>query len=225
MIVAFKNFKRNRMVNLTATSIRHFLPDIKIYCITLYKQNYDTEYANQEPLHDYIEEIMAPTKYISPIDVHDSTQYGATSGFANPCNGMYFCEGYNLIYSMFEGINEPVLILGEDHYFTKKTSLEEMLSTVGAWDVCYGDWDSWPGHPRANGSILCIVPSKVSHIFPIPEVMGSIEDQVGEFILKNIPGDRLHRLSTREALNYHGDGRYTNSSEEMILDLKAAGIL
>lgn len=223
MIVAFKNFKRNRMVNLTATSIRHFLPDIKIYCITLYKQDYNAEYANQEPLHDYIEEVTAPTKYISHIDVHDSIQYGTTSGFANPCNGMYFCEGYNLIYSMFEGINEPVLILGEDHFFTSGQTLYELMAFD--YDVAYGDWDSWPGHLRANGSIICIVPSKVKDIFPIPEVVGSIEDQVGAFVLQHIPEGRLHRLSTREALNYHNDGCYTNSSEEMISEMTKAGII
>jgi hypothetical protein len=223
MIVAFKNFKRNKMVNLTATSIRHFLPDIKIYCITLYKQDYSIEYINQEPLHNYIEEVRSPTKYISPIDIHDSTQYGTTSGFANPCNGMYFCEGYNLIYSLFKDINEPVLILGEDHFFTSGQTLYELMAFD--YDVAYGDWDSWPGHLRANGSILCIVPSKVKDIFPIPEVVGSVEDQVGSFILQHIHEDKLHKLSTRKALNYYNDGCYTNSSEEMINKMKGVGIL
>lgn len=223
MIVCFKNFKRNKMVNLTATSIRHFLPEVEIFCYTLYKHDYNAEYSSQEPLHDYIKELTAPTKYISPIDVHDSSQYGTTSGFANPCNGMYFCEGYNLIYETWEGYDQPVLILGEDHFFTTGETLNELVNSD--YDVAYGDWDSWPGHLRANGSILCIVPSKVSNIFPIPEVVGSIEDQVGEFLLKHIPENRLHKLSTRDALNYHGDGMYTNSSDEMISMIKEHGII
>jgi hypothetical protein len=222
VIVAFRNFKRNRMINLTATSIRQFLPNIKIHCFTLYKQNI-SEYNEQEPLHNYIIEHSSQTKYISPIDVHDSSNYGTTSGFGNINNGMYFCEGYNLIIDYFKDINEPILILGEDHFFTNGETLNELVNSD--YDVAYGDWDSWPGHLRANGSILCINPNKVKHLFPVLEVAGSIEDQLGEFLLKHIPQDRLHKLSTREALNYHNDGCYTNSSEEMISEMKKVGIL
>ena len=213
---------RNRMVNLSAKSIKHFCPDLEIYCLTLYKNSMD-DYKDQEPLDDYIREINHKTKYTSGIDVHDSIDYGTTSGFANPCNGIYFCEGYNLIHELFIGSNEKILILGEDHFFQTGETLRDLLNHD--FDIAYGDWDSWPGHLRANGSILCIVPSKVDHLFPIREVGGSIEDQVGEFLLKHIPEDRLHRLSTRAALNYFGDGCYTNSSEEMISEMKKAGIL
>lgn len=224
MKVIFRNFLRNKMVNLSATSIRHFLPEIEIHCLTLFKKNM-SDYDNQEPLHDYIIEHVSQTKYVSGIDVHDSTEYGTTSGFANPCNGIYFTEGFNLIHKLFKDSSEPILILGEDHYFSSGQTLRELVNTDGQWDVAYGDWDSWGEHLRANGSILAIVPNKVSHLFPLQEIGGSVEDQVGEFLLKYILENRLHKLSTRAALWYGNDGSYTNSSEEMISELKKVGIL
>ena len=224
MIVCFKNFKRNKMVNLTATSIRHFLPDVKIYCYTLYKHDYVAEYSNQEPLHDYIRELTAPTKYVSTNNVHDCIDDTKTSGYANENNGVYFVEGYNLIYEAFEGCDEPILILGEDHFFTTGETLTELMNSD--YDVAYGDWDSYGEYLRGNGSILCIVPTKVSHLFPMPESQGvSIEWLLGGALLKQIAPDRLHRLSTRDALNYHNDGMYTNSSETMINMMTEAGII
>lgn len=224
MIVAFKNFKRNRMVNLTATSIRHFLPDASIHCVTLYEHDWDAEYADQEPLHDYIEETLAATKYVSDNTVHDDVDDTKTSGYANANNGVFFVEGYNLIYSLFEDVDEPVLILGEDHFFTTGETLKELVESD--YDVAYADWDSYDDYLRGNGSILCIVPSKVKHLFPMPEIPNvSIEWLLGGTLLKGTAPDRLHRLSTRDALNYNGDGVYTNSSETMIKMMKEAGIL
>ena len=57
----------------------------------------------------------------------------------------------------------------------------------------------------------------------IPNV--SIEWLLGGSLLKQIPSDRLHRISTRDALNYYGDGFYTNSSEKIEQALRQAGII
>jgi hypothetical protein len=63
-------------------------------------------------------------------------------------------------------------------------------------------------------------------LFPIPEARNvSIEWLLGGHLLTHIQPNRLHRLSTRDALDYHGDGLYTNSSETMISMMKEHGIL
>jgi hypothetical protein len=97
--------------------------------------------------------------------------------------------------------------------------------TTTDWDVAYADGDS-PDCSKGNGSILGIVPTKVKHLFPMPEyTRTTIEWILGNFLLMRIPPDRLHRLSTRNWIDYCGDGMYTNSSEDMIKMMKEAGII
>ena len=239
MIVVFRNFYRNKMVNLSARSIKYFYPDMKIYCLSLCKHDM-SEYANQEPLLPFIEEFTAQTKYVNKennnLDDVDTTK---TSGFDADDNGAYFTEGYNLIFNRFKTSDEVVLMLAEDHYFTTGQTLKEIVDTTGQWDICYGDADSErAGYLRGNGSILGIVPSKVRHLFPMVEHLHTtIEWMVGNLLLRQLPEDRIHCLSTRKWYvnpngldnngwpDYCGDGLYTNSSEVMIEDLKKAGII
>lgn len=210
------------MVNLSALSVKHFLPNAQIYCYTLYKQDM-SEYDNQEPLHDFITQFTGPTKYVSKNQVHDHVDTTKTSGYAHPDNGAYFTEGYNVIFNQFCDFDKPLLMLSEDHFFTTGATLKEVVDTD--WDVCYADGDSSDAS-KANGSILGIVPIKCLPYFPLPETLGvPIEWMIGGNLLRHIDPARLHRLSTRHWIDYCGDGMYTNSSEDMINMMKAAGIL
>lgn len=222
LTIVIKNFYRNKMVNLTSLSIKHFLPDVDIYCYTLYKQSMD-EYNNQEPLHSFITEFTGPTKYVSGKDIHDHEDASKTSGYAHPHNGVFFTEGYNLMFEKFSDLDTKLLMLSEDHYFTTGETLKELIESD--WDVAYADGDSKDAS-KANGSILGLIPSKVKHLFPTPETFGvPVEYLIGGNILSKISPNKLHRLSTRNWIDYKGDGSYTNSSSIIEAHMRKAGIL
>lgn len=218
LIFAFRNFKRNKMVNLSATSIRHFIPDAEIYSFTFYADSND--YLNQEPLQN-IKEIFVQTKYVNTGDVlHDCIDSTKTSGYHNYDNGKYFTEGFNTIYQYFSDRDTPVVMLAEDHFFTTGKVLEELISNnyTVAYAPCEYALD-------ANAALLTIVPIKVSHLFPLPEQRQAIEGLLREYLITQIEKDSLYAIQHRKWLDYCGDGIYTNSSEEMISELQKAGII
>lgn len=223
LVVGIKNFRRNAMVNLTALSVRHFLPNAQIHCFTLYKNSMQ-EYDGQQPIHPWIYHHVGRTQFVSNNPCHDHVDERMTSGYANPENGAFFTEGYNIMHHVFREMDEPLLMLAEDHFFQTGATLRELLEND--WDVAYADGDS-PDASKANGSILGIRPARVTQFFPMPCHLGlpAIEWVIGGHLLRNIPGDRLHRLSTRKWIDYCGDGIYTNSSEVMRQELQKAGIL
>ena len=224
LIVVFRNFYRNKMVNLSALSVRHFLPNAEVYCYSFYKHDI-SEYDNQEPLLPFITEFVGKTKYISKNLCQDNINPSKTSGYANDDNGAYFTEGYNRIFEQFKYVSVPVLMLAEDHFFQLGTTLKELVDTD--WDVAYADAESEKaGYFRGNGSILGIVPTKVTHLFPITEYLSTtVEWIIGNCLLRQIDSNRLHRISTRKWLDYCGDGIYTNSSEVIKEEMIKAGIL
>jgi len=198
---------------------------MRMFCITFYKENATTEYDNQEPLHSYITEIKVPTKYISANTTVDDIDITKTSGYANCDNGAYFTEGYNIIQAMFSTLDDKLLMLSEDHYFTTGETLKELIDAD--YDVAYGDAESkLAGYLKGNGSILCINPSKVKHLFPIVEYLRTtVEWIIGTQLLMKINPSRLHSISTRKWIDYCGDGSYTNSSVVMEQHMKDVGIL
>jgi hypothetical protein len=222
MIIAFRNFFRNKMVNLSATSIRHFIPNAKIYCFSLYKNN-PNEYDSQEPLHPYITEFKFKTKYVGSNKIQDHEDTTKTNGYANPDNAKYFSEGFNLIHDKLKNYDEKVLILAEDHFFTTGKVLKELVGNP--WHVAYAN--GYAGNHQANGSILGINPAKVKHIFPLKEnYNGTVENSIGEQLLKKIKKvDNLYRIKNRNWIDYCGDGIYTNSSKDMEEELKKANII
>lgn len=218
LIVAFRNFKRNKMVNLTATSVKHFLPNARIYCFTFYKDS--TE--GQPPLHDYITEYTFKTKYISNKDVHDDKDPSKTSGYGHPDNAKFFTEGYNAIFEKFKHRDEPVIMLAEDHFFTTGAVLKELIENK--WHIAYASGYS----PKANvnGSILGIVPDKVKQYFPIPEeASGTVEHVLQKYLLDKVKSKHAYSIKHRKWIDYCGDGKYTNSSEEIEEELKKANII
>ncbi len=221
MIIVFRNFFRNKMVNLSATSIKHFIPDAEIHCLSLYKSSY-SEYSTQEPLLPYIKEFTINTKYVGTNSIQDHVDSTKTNGYGNPDNAKYFSEGYNIIYDTFKNQIERVLILSEDHFFTTGHTLLELI--VNDWDVAYAS--GYAGAYHANGSILGINPSKLGHVFPLEEnYPGTVEDSIGEQLLQKVEKDRLYCMQYRKWVNYCGDGIYTNSSVDMENELRKAQII
>lgn len=219
--VVFRNFFRNKMVNLSARSVKHFLPNAEIHCFTLFKESM-LEYREQEKLLPYIVEHRLKTKYVNPNKeaVQDHTDSTKTSGYANPDNGLYFAEGFNLIYDYFKGLNEPVVILAEDHFFTTGKVLAELVENDYDVAIAPGDHDM-----NANGALIVINPARVASYFPIEESRIAIEPLIANTVMANVPPGRLYRIKHRKWIDYCGDGIYTNSSEEMISELQKAGII
>lgn len=208
------------MVNLSARSIKAFMPNVKIYCYSFYKEKKE-EYAEQEFLHPYIVNKFLKTKFVNPankpLDDIDSTK---TSGFQNADNVKYFVEGYNAIYEDFKDEKEKVLILAEDHYFTNGLTLTELYRND--FDLAYAPWDH---DMDANASILCIRFANIPYIFPIPENGPPIERHLGDKLVNNVHPSKRYMIRNRRHADYFGDGKYTNSSEEIEKELRLAKIL
>ena len=218
MIVIFRNFLRNKMVNLTAQSVKHFVPNTTFYCLTLYKKDYWDDYADQEPLLPYITQFARPTKYVSSNQVHDHEDSTKTSGYQNGDNAKYFTEGFNYIMEVFKGVDQKVLILAEDHFFTTGAVLKELQDNE--FDLAIAPWDV---DDDANGSVICWRPTKVAHLFPLPEGGAPIEILLKHTLVDKV--ENVYKIKNRKHADYFGDGKYTNSSVEIEEELKKAGIL
>lgn len=194
---AIKNFFRNDFVNLTAKSIRHFIPDAKIVCLNLYKKTME-EYKNQGFLE--VDEIFyQQSKY-------DSKGRG---GVGNVENSLFWAEGFNLIYEKYKHLSSKVLILGEDHFFTNGKTIKEFIEND--FDIAWAKWGC--GGEGVNGSILGVDLGK-NTIFPIPErVVDGCESVFRDDIMKKAKNP--YCFSTRDGEDYKGDGIYTNDLEEI----------
>ncbi len=212
MKIILKNFLRNNICNLTIASILHFRPDANIYCLCQYKKSPD-DYLSQEALNlPYFNIFYRRSQY---------TDLGAS--VANKYNNLFFTEGYNQIFDFFrtehkDDKNEPMLMLAEDHFFTSGATLTELEGTD--CDLAFAGWGA-----GANGSILFLHPEKVKNIFPIPERWDTIEHTLYADVVKKIPKDRLHQLTTRNELDYKGDGVYSNNYDEIKSEMIRTGIL
>ncbi len=204
MKVVFRNFYRNEMVNLTLKSVRRFMPNADVHVVSLFK-NEASEYG-REPVIEGVSHYYRPTRY-----------HGMGSAVANDANGLFFTEGYNYIADIFKDCDEKVLMLAEDHFFTTGKTLKELQEKE--FDVAYAPWDS-ETDKGANGSILCVRPKRA--VFPIPEMRRPIEGLLQRWI--DAQSGTKHRLSTRAALDYKGDGFYTNDVAAVGFALKEIGI-
>jgi len=223
MIIAFRNFLRNKMVNLSALSIRHFIPDAEIYCFTFYKTSLEEDYSNQEKLLPFIKEVAFRTKYIGSRNIHDHIDPTKTSGYANQDNAKYFTEGYNLIQDRFKNKDTKLLILAEDHFFTTGAVLKELIEND--WHVAYAS--AFTKEANANASILGINPARVNHLFPLVEKSSRVvEAEITEQLIRKIKNrSKVYQIKNRKWIDYCGDGLYTNSSEIIEQEMKKAGIL
>ncbi len=211
MKIVLKNFFRNNICNLTIASIQHFRPDADIYCLCQYKEK-AVEYDGLEPLNlPFFKIFYAKSKY---------TNLGAS--VANKYNNLFFTEGYNQIFDFIqrehENKDEKILMLAEDHFFTNGNTLTELEGTD--CDVAFAGWGS-----GANGSILYVNPVNTKHLFPMPERHDSIEHTLMADFINRVPKERRHQLTTRNELDYRGDGLYSNNYDEIKAEMTKAGIL
>lgn len=224
MKIVFKNYFRNKMVNLTKKSVKYFLPDSEFYAISLFK-NDPSEYNDQELLDDDIKNFYFQTKYVnsnnSITDHEDTTK---TSGYANRDCIKYYSEGLNIIHSIFKDHDELIMVLAEDHYFTNGQTIKEIKENTTT--NIYFSAPRW-GHDNFNASLLCINFLQLSSLFPIVEYgdSGGVESHIVENFTNKISPENIYIIKNRLAENYMGDGRYTNSSKDIYEDLKQAGIL
>lgn len=118
----------------------------------------------------------------------------------------------------FKDCDEKVLILAEDHFFLTGDTLRELNEKE--FDIAYAPWDSI-SDKGANGSLLCLRPNRIHS--RVPEVRQPIEG----LLMRWIEGQNVvkHGLSTRNQLDYKGDGFYTNSVDEVRNALQNAKIL
>jgi hypothetical protein len=204
MKIAIKNFNRNEASNLVAISVKHFIPDAEIYLFNLYKDviNLDELDIN---LFEKIESFQ--TKYI------------LGRGDNSPNNGYYYTEGFNIIHNYFQNLNDKLLILDENHFFTNGNTLKELLSND--FDVASGLWQQ--GNIR-NASCLCINPLKTKHLFPLPEIKEYIEIILRDYFFK----DKTlisYDIKNRQGEYYHNDGVWTNDVNIMKTMLKTYNII
>lgn len=230
MLFAFRNFKRNKMVNLSATSIRHFVPSAEIYCITFYENDIN-EYDEQPALLPFIHEKKVKTKYPNTNGKpHDHLDFSATSGQANPESTKYFSEGYNQIWDLLNHRNEKVFMLGEDSFFTTGEVLKEVMNPENFYAVAFGSWCWWGYEEKwANAAFICfdfkIIKEVFPNMFPISEEGPSaIENHLYNLLVK-IPSEYRYIIKHRTFENYHGDGIRTNSSVIIEQELKKVGIV
>lgn len=193
MVYALKNFYRNRVANLTIRSILHFRPNAEIHVLCLEAPG--KTYAGQEPLlTDPARVYYRPTKF-----------FNMGPSVANQANNVFFSEGYNILYDILKDRDDKVLMLAEDHFFTTGQTLAELENEE--FDAAYAPWNT-----GANGSILCLRPKRVGRFFPISEERANVEGVLGWWV-KRIPNVRV--ITTRNELDYKGDGYYANTYDEI----------
>lgn len=222
MKVVFRNYFRNKMVNLTMKSIKHFIPESKFYCFTYYKNSFE-EYNDQEKLESNIFNYYVKTKYVTNrSEHHDHVDVTKSSGYGNPMNGYYFAESFNEIYKMFKHNDEKILMLCEDHFFTTGKVLQEL--TQNEFDIAYGPTETLN---HANACILAVNFKRAEKYFPLPEIRDPIELLLSHNLIGPAKNDGLnvYEIKNRKWIDYCGDGLYTNSSEVMREEMIKAGIL
>lgn len=207
MTIVFKNFFRNDFVNLSAKSVRYFLPEVKIYCLSLFKNDI-SEYDSYAKIN-VDQEFFKKTKYSN-----------LGNGNNNSKNGLFFAEGFNYIFDIFQNIDDKILILAEDHFFTNGSTLKELINTD--FDIAYANWHFYA---PIQASIFCFNPQKTKHFFPIDERPDWVEYVFEDAFLKKKTTEKFHLISTRDGANYMGDGKYTNDLEEIHNALRNVNIL
>lgn len=213
MIFCIKNFHKNVNSSLTAKSIRHFCSH-KIYLINVYKDTIDRDGLDTS-LFDEIFDFKA--------------QYDFGPGFGSPANGYYFTEGINLAFNLFKEIDEKIVILDEDHFFTNGNTIRELESNE--YDYAWAHWASPDPHPNdVNAAIVSFRPNKVKDLFPLPERMQYVEILIRTELLEKIPSDLVtYKIYNRDykeyGAEYRGDGCFTNDANIIRQQLKINGII
>jgi hypothetical protein len=225
MIVFFKNYKRTDRTYLSVQSVRHLFPTMDIRCLFLY----------DESPRDYYD-VIEKFKELNVTLYYDKKKWNFDSdsaeGSAN--NGYYFTEAINKIQFITSDIDDKVLILDEDSFFTTGETIKFLLNTH--LDLACSYWPS-PATTKPyiyekhningiNGSILCINPKKLNNLFPIREEREFIENILAyELVDRCLDLNyTVVEIPTRFYYNYYNDGVHTNTLEDIIMFIHKANI-
>lgn len=209
MIYCIKNFYKNKNSSLTAKSIKYFDSNSKIFLFNIYKDDINTIDLDIE----LFEKI---------INIKGKYDFGIGAGSEN--NGFYFSEGINHIFNYFKDYDNKIVILDEDQFFTTGKVIQELKDNN--YTLAWAFWPS-PIHNDRDmaANILSFVPSKVGHIFPIPEKRKYIEILLRENLLDKVPNNDTYKIKNRDYINYFDDGIFTNSAQEIEFCLRQKGII
>jgi hypothetical protein len=214
MIYIIKNYYKDKDVVLTTKSIRYFDPTahIILFDYTKERNTFLSPKLGNEVFYNNSE---------YPHAVNKIAKYDLGPGYGSPVNGFYYSEFFNDVMGMFSYLDEKVILLDENHFFTNGNTIKELKEND--WDLAYGTW--WGPNSNdnldVNASVIGINPSKSKHLFPLPEMEQYIEFLLKDNLLKPCIKDNLNvyqmknRTYNSQGCNYHGDGIWTNSAEEM----------
>ena len=208
MIFCIKNFYKNKNCSLVAKSIKHFC-NHKIYLFNIY-------------FNDINHENLDKTLFEEIID--KKGKYNFESGSGSKVNGFYFTEGINLIVDYFKHLNDKVVILDEDHYFSNGNTIKEL--ETNNYDLAWAHWPSPSNHPEdVAGNIISLNPKNTTHLFPLPEKMEYIETILREELLYKMENKKTYKIKNRNYVDYFNDGHFTNSAKEIEDSMIRVGII
>lgn len=232
MIIYIRNYFRNKTLNLTVKSIRHFMPDVEINCICFY-DNFISEYDNFEKITGVNNILYKKTLYPNTTKLPtESSNCEATSGSLGSRNRVIFTEGYNVIFEEIREIDDKVLLLTEDHFFTTGITLNELTNKT--FTLAYAPFGKERAPYWPNASIICIMPKKIQHLFPLSYLhikdkndnwSHAIEGHLKKSLIDHISSEKLHIISTRNHHDYKGDGLLTNNYVNIKKSLKEHNII
>jgi len=195
-IVVFKNFKRYDCLELSIKTTKHFIPESDIFCVDMMGEQYSESFKDLIPLPKS-QIFNRPTKYIA-----SNPQFIESW---RPYNCLFFSEGYNTIFDIFQNFNGKILAINEDQFFTNGNTLKELKEND--FDLAWANW-VWPDENTVNGSILCFNPIKCKNLFPLPEEPTYVDKRLYEHIMtKHEELDiKLYKMKNRVGDNYMQDG-------------------
>jgi len=220
MIVFYRNYKRTERTLLCIQSVRHLFPDIDIRCLLTY-DNDPSEYDHALPYFDKLNVKVYLHKKIYRLGLYgenyenewikslilkfrEEQDADKPNGPGNVVDGLhhgfsyaYFTIEYlNEIQSLLKDVDDKVVVLDEDHFFTTGETIKFLLETD--YDLACGlyspEMESFsPGSPKisdqhsadrategneefvkehvqayhVNGNIQSFNPKKLNCLFPL----------------------------------------------------------
>lgn len=243
MIIYFRNYFKNKTLNLTVKSVRYFMPNAEINCVCFYDKDV-SEYDNFEKISGVDNIIYKKTSYPNDTNLPSEmspelSKNQKTSGSMSSRNLKIFTEGYNTIFNEIKNRDEKVLLLTEDHFFTNGETLKELFNSD--FSLAYARFGKGVHTIKQNdrflpnACIICFLPKKVEHLFPLSldaikfdpkdPWAGAIEIHLKKTLIDRVKLNELHIISTRNHANYMGDGLLTNDYLDIENRLKNCGII
>ena len=210
-IVVYKHFNRYDVLNLSILSAIHFVGQGRVFCLDLYAD---------EPKNKSL--INLPEKQIYQAKT-------SFPSFDNRINALFFSEGYNMIYSLFQDFYGKIVCCADDHYFSTGDTLMDLA--MNDFDFAWASWGFPTPYNSIDASILCFNPIRARSFFPLPVVPCPVDNLYFNHIVNtdlNLSLRRkIYKMKFRDAGNYKGDGHRVvgNDVETMKEYLRRGGII